>query len=116
MLAESLDILHFFAPAIVLMFLIASIGSRKPGGFFRALVWGSAFSNDCAADKMFEKHHIAASKKCPNCEEQLPLSGVICEACDYNFLSGMVGYGNKLLPSPKPLPLRMSKHSFAQRR
>jgi hypothetical protein len=116
MIAENLDVLQFSAPAIILMFFIARIGNRKPGGFFRALVAGSAVSDDCAADRMFEKHHIPASKKCPNCAEQLPLSGVICEACDYNFLSGMVGYGNKLLPSPQSLPLRMSKRSFAQRR
>ena len=116
MSAENLDILHFFAPAVILMLLISRIGNRRHGGFFKALVAGSLFSNDCAVDRMFEKHHIPASKKCPNCTEHLPISGLICEACDYNFLTGMVGYGNKLLPSPEPLPLRMSKQSLAQRR
>ncbi len=101
---------------MILMLLIARIGKRKHGGFFKTLVAGSLFSNDCAVDRMFEKHHIPASKKCPNCAEHLPLSGLLCEACDYNFLSGMVGCGNKLLPSPELLPLRMSKHSFARRR
>jgi hypothetical protein len=116
MTAENLDLINFFTPAIILMFLIAIAGEKKQGGFFKALVAGSAVANDYAADRMFEKQHIAASKTCPNCEEQLPLSGLICEACDYNFLSGMVGYGNKLLPSPEPLPFRMAKRSFAQRR
>jgi hypothetical protein len=115
MLAENLDILHFSAIAIILLFLIARIGKRKQGGFFKALVAGSAFSNDCAADRMFEKHHIPASKKCPNCAEQLPLSGLICEACDYNFLSGMVGQGYKLLPSREALVQKMSKPRVAYR-
>jgi hypothetical protein len=109
MLAENLDILHFFAPAIILMLFIANIGNRRHSGVFKALMNGSAFSNDCAVDRMFEKYHIPASKKCPNCAEHLPLSGLICEACDYNFLSGMVGYGNNLLASPEPPRLRMSK-------
>jgi len=91
------------------MFLIARIGERKHDSFFKALVAGSAFSNDYPVDRMFEKHHIPALKKCPNCAEQLPITGVICEACDYNFLSGMVGPGNKLLPSPEPLPHDTSK-------
>jgi len=108
MSAENLDILHFFAPAIILMLLIARIGNRKPSGFFKSLVAGGVFSNDYAADRMFEKHHIPASKKCPNCAEPLPLSALICEACDYNFLSGMVRHGNQLLPSPQSLPHKMS--------
>jgi hypothetical protein len=116
MTGENLDIVNFFAPAIILMFFIAIAGEKKQGGFFKALVMGSAFSNECAVDRMFEKQHIPSLKKCPNCAEQLPLSGVICEACDYNFLSGMVGYGNRLLAAPQALPLRMAKRGFAQRR
>ena len=115
MTAENIDIINFFMPAIILMFLIAMAGDKKPGGVFKALVMGGAFSNDCTVDRMFEKQHITSSKKCPNCEEHLPLSALICEACDYNFLSGMVGYGNRLLAAPEPRPRQMAKRSFAYR-
>ena len=115
MTAENLDILNFFTPAIILMFLIARTGNKKQGGFFKALAMRSAFSDDCAVDRMFEKQHIPSLKKCPNCVEHLPLSALICEACDYNFLSGMVGYGNRLLAAPEPRPRQMAKRSFAYR-
>ncbi|MSP39471.1 MAG: hypothetical protein EXR70_13370 [Deltaproteobacteria bacterium] len=106
MTGENLDIVNFFAPAIILMFLIAIAGDKKQVGVFKALVTGSAFSNEYAVDRMFEEQHLPSLKKCPNCAEQLPLSGVICEACDYNFLSGMVGNAKRLL-APSQTPIRM---------
>jgi hypothetical protein len=115
MATENLEFVHFAAAAIVLIVLISRIGNRKPGGVFKALINGRVFSKDCAADRMFEKQQIVASKKCPNCAEPLPLSAIICEACDYNFLSGMVGYSNRLLAAPEPRPRQMAKPSFAYR-
>jgi hypothetical protein len=81
MTAEGLNIIHFFAIALIVAFLTARIASKKDRG-------------------TFERQHVLTLKKCPKCAEQLPLSALVCDACDYNFLSGMVGYGHKLLPSP----------------
>ena len=84
MIAEGLNIFHFSAIALIVAFLTARIASKK----------------DRAT---FERQHVLTLKKCPKCAEQLPLSALICDACDYNFLSGMVGHGHKLLPSPSEL-------------
>lgn len=45
---------------------------------------------------------LTALKKCPGCAEELPLSALICEGCDYNFLAGSTRYRHKLLPAPGP--------------
>jgi hypothetical protein len=81
MTAEGLNIIHFSAIALIVAFLTARIASKK----------------DCA---IFKRQHLATLKKCPKCAEQLPLSALVCDACDYNFLSRMVGHRHKLLPSP----------------
>jgi hypothetical protein len=82
---EGLNILHFFAIALIVTFLTARIASKKD----RAI---------------FKRQHVATLKKCPKCAEQLPLPALVCDACDYNFLSRMVGRRHELLPSPnKPL-------------
>jgi len=113
MLAEDINLLHFSAIAMILAFLTARRAKREEGGFFKSLLMGRMFATDRDADRMFERQHIQALKRCPNCTEELPLSALICESCDYNFLSGMVGHGNKLLPSPEPLLHEMSKQSVA---
>jgi predicted amidophosphoribosyltransferase len=64
---------------------------------------------------MFERRQIVALKKCPNCDDQLPLSAVLCDACDYNFLSEMVGHGQKLLPSPEVLAQEMTVQRYEYR-
>jgi hypothetical protein len=46
----------------------------------------------------FKKHHVL--KKCPKCAKQLPLPTLVCDTCDYNFLSGTVGHRHELLPLP----------------
>jgi len=102
MIAEDLNILHFSAIGLILALLTARIAKSNHGSFFKSFLPGGIPTNDGAADRMFEMHHIQALKKCPNCTEQMPLSTLICEACDYNFLAGMVGHGYKLLPSPEP--------------
>jgi hypothetical protein len=37
----------------------------------------------------------------------------MCEACEYNFLSRMVGSRHKMLASPAPMTHEVSKPSFA---
>ncbi len=66
-----------------------------------------------AAERMFDGLQVQALKQCPNCTEQLPLSALLCEVCDYNFLSGMVGHGHRLLPAPEPEAQDMPKRNLA---
>lgn len=40
-----------------------------------------------------------AFKKCPQCADQLPLSALVCDVCDYNFLASSI-LRHKLLPAP----------------
>jgi hypothetical protein len=114
-LAEHSNILHFAVIALILVFVTAGRAKRKDGGFFQSLLARCRFSKDGAADRMFERHHIQPLKKCPNCTEQWPLSVLICEACDYNFLSGMVGHGHRMLPSPEPQVHEMPARILAYR-
>lgn len=47
-------------------------------------------------------HHpvdLRKLKTCPNCADQVPLSTLVCDACDHNFLSGSI-VRHKLLPPP----------------
>jgi hypothetical protein len=107
MIAGGLDILHFSAIALILVLLAVRIAKKK------SFTARSDPMDNSTAGRFFERHHIPALKKCPNCAEQLPLSALICDACDYNFLSGMVGHGQKLLPSPEPMPHEMPDQRFA---
>jgi len=113
MIAEESNILHFAAMSLILVILTARITKRNYRSFFNLFLAGRSFTNDHATDRMFEMGHIQALKKCPNCSEQQPLSALICQPCDYNFLSGMVGHGHKLLASPEPRVHEMPKRIFA---
>jgi hypothetical protein len=100
LMAEDSNILHISAIALILLFLAARIAIKK----------------HCASDRILESQHTLARKQCPNCAEQLPLVALLCDACDYNFLSGMVGSGQKLLPSPVFNTRGVSKQSFTSAR
>jgi Uncharacterised protein family UPF0547 len=98
------DILHFLAIALTVAFLTARIASKKDGSFFPWFVAGALLGIIALPVAIFKRRHVGLSalKKCPKCAEQLPLSTLVCAACDYNFISGIVGHGHKLLSSPKP--------------
>jgi len=83
MIAEGFNFFLFSGIALTLALLMATIASQKDG--------------------IFKRHHVPALKKCPKCAEQLPPSALICEACDYNFLSRTVGRHKLLLSPSKPL-------------
>jgi len=112
MIAEGINILHFSAIALILVFLTARLAKKKYGSFFRSFTAENAFTNNCVSDRFFSTQRIPALKNCPHCAEQLPLSALICDACEYNFLSRMVGGRHKLLPSPEPMTREVSKPSF----
>jgi len=113
MIAGGLDIFYLSAIALIVAFLTARMMKKKHGSFFKSFRARSSFKNTGVVDRFFESNHIPALKKCPNCPEQLPLSALICDACDYNFLSAMVGRGQKRLPSPEPMTHEVSEQRFA---
>ena len=84
MIAEDLNGFFLFAILLIIAVLIAI--NAKNSGVSTA-----------------KEHHpvdLRAFKKCPNCAEQLPLSTLVCDACEYNFLSESNGPKHKLLPAP----------------
>jgi hypothetical protein len=84
---------YFVAVAVLFVSLFAGWASE-----IKAFFTSRWLQQNDAADRMFEKRNISARKCCPSCSEQVPLSTLICDACDYNFLSG---HGHKLLPAPQ---------------
>jgi hypothetical protein len=115
MITEGSNILYFTAILLIFVAFTARIVRGRYSSFFSFLAVGRWYTNDRAYDRMFERRQIAALKKCPNCAEQLPLSAVLCDACDYNFLSEMVGHGQKLLPSPEALAHGMTAPRYEYR-
>jgi len=115
MIAEDATILDFAAVALIVVYVAARIANGNYRSYFKSLLAGRMFTDDQAADRMFERQNISALKTCPCCTEKLPLSTLICEACDYNFLSGMVGHGHKLLPAPETRVHEMPTQIFAYR-
>ena len=110
-LAEGLDILDFFAIALILVFLVGRIVKRKQSGFSKSAPVRGTSTHTAA--RFFEGKHIPPLKPCPHCARQLPLSAIICEQCDYNFLAARPGRGQKLLPSPQPMIYEESDQSSA---
>jgi hypothetical protein len=90
------DAVYFCAVALTSLILAARIAARN-GGLLKRLS-GRLFFRKYGA----ERHQIALSalKACPKCADQLPLSALVCDGCEYNFLSGTVGSRHKLLPGP----------------
>ena len=110
-LAEGLDILDFFAIVLILVFLVGRIVKRKQSGFSKSAPVRSTSTHIAA--RFFEGKHIPPLKPCPHCARQLPLSAIICEQCDHNFLAARPGHGQKLLPSPQPMIYEESDQSSA---
>jgi hypothetical protein len=96
------DIFPFLAIALTLAFLTARIASKKDGSFFKWFVAGAFLGIIALPVAIFKRRRgvLSALKKCPKCAEQLPLSVLVCAACDYNFITRIVGNGHKLLASP----------------
>jgi hypothetical protein len=96
------DMLHFLAIALILALLTARIASKKDGNFFKWFVAGALLGVIALPVAIFKRQHAVLSvKKCPKCAERLPLPALVCNACEYNFISRIVGHGQKLLASSK---------------
>jgi hypothetical protein len=113
MIAGNSDILHFAAMALILVLLTARIVKRKRGGFFKSSRARRTSTNKSVADRFFENKRMPALKPCPNCAEQLPLSALVCDACDYNFLAARPERGQKLLLPPQPMTYGVSEQRIA---
>ena len=83
------DVLYLNAIAAILLLLIVRMHKQ---GSIRLL------------PKLFDRSRgpkelsILSFKKCPQCADQLPVSALVCDACDYNFLAGSI-LRHKLLPA-----------------
>lgn len=112
MLFAGLDIFLYAAILPILAILIARIARNKEGSLLRAPLSG-------ALQKGYgKKDHFAgpALKKCPKCSEELQLSALFCDTCDYNFLAGSVTHRHKMLPAPgEPLAHGAPGQTFAYR-
>ncbi len=112
MMTEGSNILHYAAMILILAFLAARVANKRDGSFKSLLA--------ARIKRIVGRQHVELPtlklKKCPECDEQVPLSALICEACDYNFLSRAVAHRHKLLPAPsEPLVHEASSPSFAYR-
>jgi hypothetical protein len=109
MIAGGLDIPSITALILILV-LLARIVKRKHTGFTRAR---GTVTHKRASGRLFESQRSPALKPCPNCAEQLPLSTIICDTCDYNFLAERPGRGQKLLSAPQPMTHEVPKQNIA---
>lgn len=101
MLNGSFDILHLSAIAVIPVFLaLRFLKKKKARDSFESFRAVSSSGNA----SIFERERVPATKKCPGCEEQLPLSAIICDGCDYNFLASRPVRSQSILPSPEVLP------------
>ena len=52
---------------------------------------------------LFKSQRTPVLKPCPSCAQQLPLSAIMCDICDYNFLAERPSRRQVLLQPPNPL-------------
>jgi hypothetical protein len=112
MVAGDLNIVYF-AIAAILIYLAARIVKKNPRNRFESALAAKSFTEHTVTERFFPAQRVPIEKNCPNCSEPLPLSALICEACDYNFLSRSVGGKHKLLPSPESTIRFITKQKFA---
>ena len=96
MIAEGFNIYYLGAIAAILPVLAAIIASKKHVGSFHGFLSGASVGIFQKTEPM----NLLTLKKCPECAEPLSLSALLCDKCDYNFLSGSIAHRHKLLPPP----------------
>jgi hypothetical protein len=111
LMVAGLDILSLTALILILV-LLTRIVKRKRG-VRNSLGAGGAGTNQRAFVRLFETQRSPALKQCPNCSTQLPLSTIICDKCDYNFLAERPGRGQKLLSPPQPMTRELPEQKIA---
>ena len=108
---EGIGIFHLFVMALALAFLTAGIAHNKGGSFFKWFLAGAFLGIIALPVAVFKKKQLAppALKQCPKCAEQLPIQALVCDWCDYNFVSMMVGCQHKPVPPPSGQPGQLSR-------
>ncbi|HEX5022912.1 MAG TPA: hypothetical protein VFX54_19755 [Candidatus Binatia bacterium] len=100
LIAESLDVLSLSA-ALTLAFLAAKM-FRKKRSVSKSFQAHDSFTRK-GVGSLFKSQRTPVLKRCPSCAQQLPLSVIMCDTCDYNFLAERPGRRQVLLQPPKPL-------------
>ena len=97
MLELTSDTASYLAIAAILALWLIARTSRRHGSTSS----GNSFSEKLKAGfRPKSDPAVLTFKKCPKCTEQLPVSALVCDACDYNFLAGSI-LRHKLLPMPE---------------
>lgn len=96
MLDLSSDVVSYAAITLVVGLLVARVLRKHAGTSLQSLL------PEALTQTFARKSELAvlAFKKCPKCADQLPVSALVCDACDYNFLAGSI-LRHKLLPAPE---------------
>ena len=92
MLDMSPDLLSYIAIVFILALLIGRIVHKQGLMKFQRFL----------PERLTRKSElpIMIFKNCPQCSDQLPVSALVCDACDYNFLARSI-LRHKLLPAPE---------------
>ena len=111
-MAEGFDLFSITAVALIFVLLAEQLMKRKRGVLKSSRARG-AVTNKRASGRIFKSQRSPALKPCPNCAEKLPLTAVICNICDYNFLAERPGRGQTLLPAPQPITHEVPEQQMA---
>jgi hypothetical protein len=100
LIAESMDVRSLCA-ALTLALLAAQM-FRKKWSVSKSFQARDNFTRK-RVGSLFKSQRTPVLKPCPSCAQQLPLSALMCDTCDYNFLAERPGRRQVLLQPPKPL-------------
>jgi hypothetical protein len=108
---EGLSIFGLLIMILTLAFLTAGIAHSKGGSFFKWFLAGAFLGIIALPIAIFKRKQTAppALKHCPKCAKQLPIQALVCDACDYNFLSMMVGCQTKPASPPREQPAQLPR-------
>jgi hypothetical protein len=100
LIAERLDVLSL--TAVLTLVLLAAKIFRKRRSVSKSFRAHDKFTRK-RVGRLFKSQCTPVLKSCPSCAQQLPLSALICDNCDYNFLAERPGRRQALLQPPNPL-------------
>ena len=111
MLIEISNLLCYVAMALILALLAARTARNEGANSFGRLLPKALRKYRVSTDHLT----VLAFKKCPQCAEQLPVSTLVCNGCDYNFLASSI-LRHKLLSAPAESIVNAASHqSFSYR-
>lgn len=94
---DDFNIFQVAAIALILALLAGRMANKKATTFFKR----RRIKNALPGAILRKRSALPTAKKCPNCSDNQPMAALVCDACDYNFLSGTVGSRLKLLQAPE---------------